>query len=390
MANSLPRISKAPPAPTLLYAGESGDPGGQGGAAAIILLPNGQRFTVSQLLSFTSAEEADYQALIIGLRKARQLGLQGVTAKGHSEAVFNQINGLAEAREPKLRALHREAVRLLRQFERATLEWISPEQNRPACRAVSRCIEEALGPESAAEGRIPPSPAIARLIQLGDQASETDYGALSKAVDRFSLMSLTELRSLVPLGAQDLMALHWQGDEEELRQMYRWYLRGLPPDLAIRKVQLDRQAQNPPLLEKLPWEDQLQGETSAENWSFEPFLEEAPETAPEPSPLLKTPGPAFEPLEGVELPLEALFIPSPPGPEPWQDPFSTATGEIQTAAPADRSRETLPAVDRVQQIVGMILQLSEGDKTRLMSELAHFPELSNAFLAAIAHRLQRQ
>jgi ribonuclease HI len=390
MANSLPRTSKDPPAPTLLYAGESGDPGGQGGAAAIILLPNGQRFTVSQLLSFAAAEEADYQALIIGLRKARQLGLQRIVGKGHSEVVFNQINGLVEVRDPKLRVLHREALRLLRQFERATLEWISPEQNRPACRAVSRCIGEALGPERAAEGRLPPSPAMLRLIHLGDQAEETDYGALSKAVDQFSLKSLTELRTLVPLGVQDLIALRWQGDEEELCQMYRWYLRGLPPDLAVRKVELDRRTQHPPLLEKLPWEDQLQGQTGSEDWSFEPFLEEPPSTAPELSPPLKhPPGPAFEPLEGVEVSLESLLIPGALGSEPWQDPFRTATGDIATPAPADPSRETLPTVDRVQQILAMILQLSEGDKTRLIAEIAQFPELSNAFLTAIAHRLQR-
>jgi len=387
MANFLPRNSKGPPVPTLLYAGESGDPGGQGGAAAIILLPNGQRFTVSQLLSFASADEADYQALIIGLRKAHQLGLQRLTAKGHSEVVFNQINGLADARAPKLRALHREALRLLRQFEGAALEWIPAEQNRPACRAVSRCIEEALGLESASEKRTPP--AIARLIQLGDQASETDYNALGKEVDGFSLKSLTELRPLVPLGVQDIIALHWQGEEEELCQMYRWYLRGLPPDLAIRKVKLETQAQTPPLPEKLPWEDQLQGEVSAENWFFESFLEEAPEAALELLPQPKPLGPAFEPLEQVEVPLEALFIPGPPPSEEWQDPFSTATGEVEESAPADRSRETLPSVDRVQQILAMILQLSEADKTRLISELAQFPELSNAFLAAIARRLQR-
>jgi hypothetical protein len=47
-------------------------------------------------------------------------------------------------------------------------------------------------------------------------------------------------------------------------------------------------------------------------------------------------------------------------------------------------------VDQVQQILGMILQLSEGDKTRLIAELAQFPELSNAFLTAIAQRLQRK
>ncbi len=78
-------------------------------------------------------------------------------------------------------------------------------------------------------------------------------------MDHFSLKSLPELRPLVPIVIQDMIALQWMGDEEELAQMYRWYLRGLPPEMAIRRVSLERQTYEIPADEKLPWEGQLQG-----------------------------------------------------------------------------------------------------------------------------------
>ncbi len=59
--------------PIMFFDGESSDNPGQGAAASILLMPNGTRFTVSQLLSSVTTPEAEYRGLIIGLEKAKKL-----------------------------------------------------------------------------------------------------------------------------------------------------------------------------------------------------------------------------------------------------------------------------------------------------------------------------
>ncbi|AIE74083.1 MULTISPECIES: reverse transcriptase-like protein [unclassified Synechocystis] len=79
-------------------------------------------------------------------------------------------------------------------------------------------------------------------------------------------------------------------------------------------------------------------------------------------------------------------LPRPPAPSPV-DPFATDHGDRQPEEPS-QVKDTLPAMDPVQQIVSMIMHLSPGAKTRLMRDLAQLPELSNQFLTAIADRLK--
>jgi len=395
--------------PVLLYAGETLGQQGQGAAAAILLLPSGRRSTISQLLSSVSTTEATYRALIIGLHKAQQLGLSRLEVKGHNEGVFNQVNGLAPLNEPALRPLHREVILLLRQFEQATVEWISLEQNRPACKAVQRCLTEAFGHNQSNTSQRSPNPDILRLIQRGNQATPADFKALSQELDEFSLKSLNELRSLIPVGVQDIFALQWSGREEELAEMYRWYLRGVPPNLAIKKVHLDAgTAAQPPTDNKLPWEGQLKGhhwgEGAHDTLNGEAFMPGSAEEKDLFSP--PTPPPLLTPLEEIDLPLEEVFALMGTDPDPLnqaavsqgdrrggafpgaQDPFATANDGLYEER-IGHSKDTLPSVDRVQQIVWMVLHLSPADQGRLVQELALFPELSNQFLTAIANQLKR-
>ncbi len=407
--------------PVLLYAGETLGQQGQGAAAAILLLPTGRRSTISQLLSSVGTTEAAYRALIIGLHKAQQLGLTHLEVKGHNEAVFNQVNGLAPINEPTLRPLQREAIILLRQFEQVTVEWIAAEQNRPACKAVQRCLTEAFGQNQNSTSQRFLSPEILRLIKLGVHATPADFNALSQELDEFSLKSLNELRSLIPVSIQDIFALQWSGKEEELIQMYQWYLRGVPPTLAIKKVHLDAGTTAQPLEDnRLPWEGQLKGgqweKGAYDTLNGESFIH-GMGAEEEDSPLFSPPRPPtlLTPLEEIDLPLEEVFslagsnadslnqsasmsLAAPhsgslqnrldetfPG---EQDPFSTANDGLYEER-IKHSKDTLPAVDRVQQIMGMILHLSPADQGNLMRELAQFPELSNQFLMAIASQFKR-
>ncbi len=421
MSNPNNQSTKGNVLPIMLFAGESRGEQGQGAAAAIILMPNGKRFTVSQLLSFTTTEEAEYHGLVIGLRKSLQLGIQSLEVKGNSETIFNQVNGLTDVQNDKSRILFREVIRLMRQFERVSVEWISAEQNRSARNAVRRCIEEALGrdnPFPTSRVSVSISEEVARLIQLGSQATDQDFLQVGKELDHFSLKTLSELRPLVPIAVQDVIALKWSGDEEELAQMYRWFLRGLPPDMAIRRVELERQSYESPTSERLPWEGQLLGsrdtlpndspsQDNTTNLSFISLGENidmgsiemrrsdvksfTPKNPTSPSAIvspLDTLESVFAfPNEDDNLPSMSLFPPVTAS----VDPFSTL-GAASTEPPpeiGDRSRDTLPSGDRVQQAISMLLHFSDEEKAVFMYELIQIPELATQVLSAIAAKLKR-
>jgi hypothetical protein len=75
----------------------------------------------------------------------------------------------------------------------------------------------------------------------------------------------------------------------------------------------------------------------------------------------------------------------------YQDPFSTAAEDLElNFMPKDpgKHKETLPRMDRIQQIVAMIMPLPEEDKTRLVRELVQSPDLINRILNAIAETLK--
>lgn len=397
--------------PILFYAGESLGKKDRGAAAAILLLPTGQRASIKQLLSSVSDTEAAYRGLLIGLHKAWQLGIHQIEVKGHDETVFNQVNGLAEIEEPMLRHLHREVMMVMKQFDRVMVEWIPSDQNRSACQTAQKCLAEGAGLEIVDNsGPKAIAPEIVRLIKLGHRATAKDFRNLKQELDEFSVKSLDELRHHIPVRVQDMLALQWNGDEQELAEMYRWYLRGLPPNLIVRKFQLEGSTSPQGENHKLPWEDQLRGHNTSGSFydtlTNEPFIDEVfsdyshnPGQPQFPPP---TPQPFFAPLEEIDLPLEEVFSLTEPSftlpVEPrhtvpisltdrQEDPFSTANDE-QYQERLSHIKDTLPSIDRVQQIVSMTMHLSPADKTRLVKELAQFPELSNQFLTAIAERLK--
>lgn len=288
------------------------------------------------------------------------------------------------------------------------MELISAEQNRPARKALYRCFAEVLGHSatSATHPRKSLTAEILNLIQLGDQAKKEDYLVLGSVEDDLAQLSLDKLRPKVPLAVQDLMALQWNGDETELTQMYRWYLRGLPPNLAIGKVVSERTSNPGVLITKLPWEGQLREEVSMQietgdifDATLEPIFLADMDDETSPISIIPPASPApLDPLDPLDFSLEDVFLsnvtPDSDAPaagffQNFLDPFSTAGEELDDQKLRDRVKDTLPSVDRVQQILGMIMHLSETDKTRLVQELTQFTEITNRWLQAIANDYKR-
>ncbi|MDJ0599408.1 MAG: reverse transcriptase-like protein [Crocosphaera sp.] len=377
--------------PIILFAGEFRGDWGQGAAAAILLTPNGRRYTVSQLLSVDDKDEAEYAALILGLKKAQKLGFNTLAIKGDSDLVFNQVNGLTPVTEERLIKLYRIALKLIKSFETVSLEWISPEQNKPTKSALKRCISEALGTEKTKQPpstTIPPSQqsVMVRLIEKGEKATDEDYRQLTVEEDQWTHKSLSELRALIPLEVRDIIALQWQGNEDNLAQMYRWHLRGLPPKMACRKVNLDQQT-HPETKAKLPWEEALNLPQPLLNNSDNPSeplvsllseLSDDHETF-EDSGLM----PSESNQMGSSL-FETLIQGDPQKVEP-----DLAYDEENLASGKDGTEDTLPSKSSIIDILKLIENLSPEEQITLAQELVKLPDMVNFILKAIADNVSK-
>lgn len=379
--------------PIMLFDGTSVSDPGAAAAAAVLLLPNGRRYTVSQFLGRGTEIEAEYTGLLIGLKKARQLGIKELEVKGDCEIVFRQINGSEPIGDPDLQTLCQETRTLLISFERVRLECIPREQNRSAVAAVNRCIGEALGKERKSAPHLSSSqalaPDIARLIQLGKKATDRDFQALETRSDELAGKTLAQLQALVPEAERDAIALEWDGDEEHLAEIYRWYCRGLPAPLALRKVMLDaprveKQA------EKLPWEGELFGSLAPEMSieTSDPFVSSPLlESIVEPSVFISSPSlpTSSDPTSAAFLPIserDTLLSPS-------DNHTAADEGEQQMLADniTDPNKDTLPSMAKAHHVQEIMGTLSEEEREYLIRQIIQSPEWVNLFLQTLAERV---
>ncbi|XP_031099666.1 uncharacterized protein LOC116003865 [Ipomoea triloba] len=121
--------------------GSSGKKGA--GAGIVITTPEGFKAYYAILLRFSSTNnEAEYEALIAGLQRARQLGAKTIRAKTDSALVVGQVNGEFVTNGDKLMIYKDRVLAVLRQFEAHELTHISRSDNADAD-MLSRLVHEA-------------------------------------------------------------------------------------------------------------------------------------------------------------------------------------------------------------------------------------------------------
>ena len=397
----------------MLFDGEAQEKARPGAAAAVLVTSQGKRYTIAQLVSFASEDEAEYMGLIIGLKKAQKLGINNLEIKGDSETVFNQVNGLTTVTEERLIRLHRKTIKLMDSFDKVSLELITPEHNRSAKSAVKRCIKEALNETKSSEKKPATNKmasVIAELIQKGDQCQDEDYHRLIASEDQWTNQTLSQLRTLIPLEVQDAIALKWQGGEEDLAQMYRWYLRGLPPQMASRKVNLT-QTSHSSIEEKLPWEEALitppnpLSPISQSEDLLVSLVSELAETEFDPlghfltssmthevnldlTKTEDTKGLVFpEKQSSLEQSVESIELDQVNS----NDVGSLAEQSNQPKLKQENcsGKDTLPSESRINHIVEMINNLSVEQKMIFIEKLVTFPELVNLVLQSLAQKISQ-
>lgn len=96
---------------------------------------------ISEKIGYTTNNQAEYQAIIAGLRKAVSLGAAEVEVKSDSELVVRQLLGVYRVKKEELKPLHQEARRLAGSFAAFKIVSIPREQNREADKLANQALD---------------------------------------------------------------------------------------------------------------------------------------------------------------------------------------------------------------------------------------------------------
>jgi ribonuclease HI len=123
--------------------GSRGNPG-PAAAACVISTPTGEVLDEhAELLGTATNNVAEYRALLLGLRRARELGASEVQIIGDSELIAKQVRGVYKVKHEAMRPLHREAMAALAAFERWSIRTVPREQNAHADALVNAALDQA-------------------------------------------------------------------------------------------------------------------------------------------------------------------------------------------------------------------------------------------------------
>ncbi|HEX9604604.1 MAG TPA: ribonuclease HI family protein [Myxococcales bacterium] len=121
-----------------------GNPG-PAGAGAVVLDGEGRVLArLGRFLGKQTNNVAEYQGLLLGLRRARQMGAREVEVRADSQLLVRQLQGKYAVKNEVLKRLHEEALALLRSFDRYELLHVPREQNALADEMSNRAIDEQL------------------------------------------------------------------------------------------------------------------------------------------------------------------------------------------------------------------------------------------------------
>jgi ribonuclease HI len=123
--------------------GARGNPG-PAAAAAVISTPGGEVLDeASELLGTATNNVAEYRGLLLGLRRARELGATEVDVVNDSELVARQLTGEYRVKHPDMRPLHAEALAALAAFDRWGVRSVPRAENARADALVNAALDAA-------------------------------------------------------------------------------------------------------------------------------------------------------------------------------------------------------------------------------------------------------
>ncbi len=118
-----------------------GNPGPAGAGWVLINDQDSETVKECKYLGQATNNEAEYQALILGLQKALANGVAEIRILMDSELLVRQLNGLYRVKNPRLAVYFRQVQDLLLKFSNYVILHIPREQNREADRMANEAIK---------------------------------------------------------------------------------------------------------------------------------------------------------------------------------------------------------------------------------------------------------
>jgi ribonuclease HI len=123
--------------------GARGNPG-PAAAAAVVSAPGGEVLDeATELLGQTTNNVAEYRALLLGLRRARELGAGEVDVVNDSELIARQVTGEYKVKHEAMRPLHAQALAALGEFDRWSIRTVPRADNAGADALVNQALDSA-------------------------------------------------------------------------------------------------------------------------------------------------------------------------------------------------------------------------------------------------------
>lgn len=122
-----------------------GNPG-QAGAGAVLVDASGEiKGQYGEYLGQATNNVAEYRALILGMKMARNLGVKKIQVFADSELLVRQLKGQYRVRAPHLLPLYDAARRASQDFESFAISHVPREMNSLADRLANAAIDQKTG-----------------------------------------------------------------------------------------------------------------------------------------------------------------------------------------------------------------------------------------------------
>jgi len=139
------RVVERPPRVRLFTDGAARGNPGPAGAGAVIFSPAGHVMAkIGKFLGESTNNVAEYTGLILGLRRAKAMGLKELDVFSDSELLVKQLAGDYQVKAEHLRPLYEEARSLLQGFADVHVAHVPREENAAADEMSNRAIDERL------------------------------------------------------------------------------------------------------------------------------------------------------------------------------------------------------------------------------------------------------